>query len=292
MSASVLITGAGSGLGLETALHLAARGFRVYATIPEMAQEPYLREQAQARGVALRVLPLDVTLEPSIAVAVETIMAECGGIYGLVNNAGVSLRGYFEDSSEAEIRRTLDINLFGAMAVTRAVLPHMRAAGQGRIVFVSSVGGRIAAMARSAYCASKFGLEGFAESLLQEVAPLGIRVSVVAPGIVNTERWTINRGVARGARDPQSPYAAWFERQEQLADALVRSSPTRPEDVARAVERALRRRRPPLRQVVGWRAALVLGLRRYIPGELFERIYFGAAMRRVTGGSAGVPPLS
>lgn len=282
MSESVLITGAGTGLGLATALYLAEKGFAVYASIPEPGQRARVEAEADKRRLKLHTPLLDVTDESSIQATVDAILAERGGLCAVVHNAGISLWGYFEDCEEAEIRRVFDVNLFGAMAVTRAVLPPMRRAGRGRLVFISSVGGRIGAMARTAYCASKFGLEGFAESILQEVAPLGLKVSLIEPGIVNTERWTVNRGVARRALDPQqSPYYDWFRRAEALADELVQSSPTTPADVASAVYRALTARRPKLRYVVGRRASLVLALRRYVPGELFERLYFGEAMRRV-----------
>src|SRR5690242_17612009 len=101
MRESVLITGAGLGLGLETALYLAARGFKVYATIPDASQREHLEEQAAAHGVEVRVLLLDVTDRASIAAAVQTILDEHGSIYGVVNNAGISLRGYFEDLDDA-----------------------------------------------------------------------------------------------------------------------------------------------------------------------------------------------
>lgn len=286
MNDSVLVTGAGMGLGLEIALQLAARDFTVYASVPELSQRASVEAQAAARNVRVRVILLDVTDESSIAGAVRTVVDECGGIYGLVNNAGLSLRGYFEDLDDDEIRRVFGVNLFGVMAVTRAVLPHMRSARRGRLIFVSSIGGRIASMARTAYCASKFGLEGFAESVMQEVAPLGLQVSVIEPAIIKTERWTVNRGVARRALQEQGPYYSWFCNEEKLADGLVRSSPTTPADVACAVQEALTAKRPRLRYVVGRRARLVLLVRRYMPGELFERFYFGEAMRRITGSRA------
>lgn len=282
MSRSVLITGAGTGLGLETALYLAERGFAVYASVPEPGQQAQVAARAEAHGLALCTPLLDVTDESSIRAAVNEVLAESGSLYGVVHNAGISLRGYFEDCEEEEIRHVLEVNLFGVMAVTRAVLPSMRRARQGRLVFISSIGGRIASMARSAYCASKFGLEGFAESLWQEVAPLGLTVSLIEPGLVHTERWTVNRGIARRALDPASPYLAWFRKEEELADKLVRTSPTKAVHVAAAVYQALTARQPRLRYVVGWRAKLVLTLRRYLPGETFERLYFGEAIRRVT----------
>lgn len=283
MRQSVLITGAGTGLGLETAIYLAERGFLVFATVLDDSQHEHIKTQAAKRGVELRILHLDVTDKKSIALAAQTMLDACGHIYGLVNNAGVSLRGYFEDCDDVEIRQTIEVNLFGAMAMTQAVLPHMRLARRGRLVFMSSIGGRIASLARTAYCASKFGIEGFAESLMQEVQPFGIAVSIVEPAIIKTERWTVNRGLAKRAKNRQSPYYDWFCQQEKLADKLVQTSPTTPTDVAKTVHQVLTVKRPKLRYVVGRRAGLVLALRRLLPGELFERLYFGEVMRRVTG---------
>jgi NAD(P)-dependent dehydrogenase (short-subunit alcohol dehydrogenase family) len=282
MADSVLVTGAGTGLGLATALYLAEQGFRVYASVPDPGQREGVDAAAAERGVSVRVLWLDVTDQPGIQSVVDAIIAESGEIYGLVNNAGIALRGYFEDLSEEEIRRVFEVNVFGTMAITRAVLPHMRAAGRGRIVIITSVGGRIGSLAVSAYCATKFALEGYGESLAQEVVPFGIYVSLVEPAIVKTERWTVNRGIAKRALDPNSPYYAWFRESERLADRLVETSPTKLVHVAKAVHSALTARRPRLRYVVGRRASLVLALRRYLPGELFERFYFGEAVRRVT----------
>lgn len=279
---SVLITGASSGIGLETAVYLAERGFEVYATMRDLSRRDRLDAEAARRNVSVHVLQLDVTDPASMEKAVGSVMAEAGRIDGLVNNAGTQLRGYFEDLSDTEIRQIFETNVFGTMAVTRAVLPCMRGARGGHIVVVSSVGGRIGWLALSAYCASKFALEGFGEALALEVAPLGIGVSLVEPGIIKTDIWSRNRGVAKGALDPGSPYHAWFCASERLADRLVEASGTRPADVARAVHRALSARRPRLRYLVGRRARLVVSLRRLLPEELFERLYVREAVRRVT----------
>lgn len=282
MSDSVLITGAGMGLGLETALYLAQQGFKVYASVPDLSQQDRVDAVAAERGVGLRVLQLDVTDQASIEAAMDTIIAESGGIYGLVNNAGLGLRGFFEDQSEEEIRRLFDVNVFGAMAVTRVVLPYMRRAGRGRIVIISSAAGRIAEMTISAYSASKFALEGFGESLAQEVIPFGLYVSLIEPGLVMTSHFTVNRGRARAAIDPNGPYYAWFVQHEKMVDDVLRTNRITPVDVAKAVHRALTAKRPRLRYVVGTGAKLFTSLRRHIPGELFERVYFAEVIRRVT----------
>lgn len=279
---SVLITGAATGLGLEMAVYLAERGFQVYATIQDLSQREALDAEAARRDVHLDVLRLDVNDQASIDEAVDTILQQAGGIYGLVNNAGMGMRGYFEDVSDAEVREVYETNVFGTMAVTRAVLPHMRAGHRGRIVVVSSVGGLIGSLGNGVYCSTKFALEGFGESLAQEVLPFGIYVTLVEPGVTMTPIFTVHRRRARRALDTSSPYYDWFMREEELVDAVARTSGIVPADVAKTVHRALTAKRPRLRYVVGWRASLLVTLRRYLPGELFERLYFGEVMRRVT----------
>ena len=279
---SILVTGAFTGFGPEIALYLAERGFKVYASMPDVTQRADLDAAAARRNVTPRVIGLDVTDQASVAEAARTIVAESGGVYAVVHNAGLFVRGYFEDMVDAEIRQVFETNLFGMMAVTRAVLPHMRAAGRGRIVIISSVAGRLGAPSGSAYSASRFAQEGFAESLRQEIEPLGLSVTLVEPGITKTETWTIDRSVAAHARDPNGPYYAWFCRAEEIFDQALQSSPITPLDVAQSVHRALTARRPRLRYVVGRRPALILALRRYIPQRLFERVYFREVIRRVT----------
>ena len=283
MTDSLLITGASTGLGLETAVYLAEQGYKVYATMRDLSRRSSLDEAAAKRNVSLEVLRLDVTDYESIDNAIGTVLDQSGGIYGVINNAGIGLRGFFEDVTQDEVQQIFETNVFGAMAVTRAVLPHMRQAGRGRIVMVNSVGGKLGSMSVSVYCATRFAMQGFAESLYQEVRPLGVYVSLVQPGLVNTEHWSsANRGVAAGALNPESPYYQWFLRSESLVDRILQTSGTTPAGVAKAVHRALSAKKPRLRYLVGRRARLVVGLRRYLPESLFERFYFGAAIRMVT----------
>ncbi len=280
---SVIVTGSGTGLGRATSFYLASRGFLVYATVPTGTEVEELAAWAKQEGASnLKVLELDITKPESIASALGKIQAESGPPYALINNAGIGLRGFFEDLAEEEIRRLFDVNIFGTMAVTRAVLPYMREARRGRIVLITSIGGRIGSLGVSAYCATKFAQEGFGESLYQELRPFGIDVVLIEPAITRTERWDIHRGIARGAENPQSPYFAWFQRAEALADRMVETTPTQPEHVAAAIWHALTVRRPRLRYMVGRRARLVYAIRRYLPDRVFERLYFGEAVRRVT----------
>jgi NAD(P)-dependent dehydrogenase (short-subunit alcohol dehydrogenase family) len=278
---TVLVTGSSTGLGLEIALHLAECGFRVFATVRDASNHAVVLEAAEQRGVSLDVLTLDVTDPSSIEAAVETIVAMSGGIFGLVNNAGIGLRGCLEDLTAAEIRNLFEANVFGTMAVTQRVLPHMRAAGRGRILTITSVGGRIATFGLSAYCATKFAQEGFGEALALEVAPFGIQSILIEPGIVLTSRWTTNRGTAQHAMNPESPYAAMFQRHEEISDRIAHRSRTRPIHVARTVHRALMVKRPRMRYIVGRPASIAIALRRYLPNRLFEWLYFGALMRGV-----------
>lgn len=280
---AVVVTGASRGIGLEAAVALAGAGFGVWAGYRQDGDDRRIAEAASARGVSLTPVRADVTSPEELTAAFARVASGPEPLYGVVNNAAITLRGYFEDLSETEIRQTLDVNLFGVMNVTRAALPHLRSAGRGRILMMSSVGGRIGSMGLTAYVASKFGLEGFSESLSLELKPLGIEVVIVEPGIVKTDMWGAARRIARRAADERSPYYGWFTSAEEQADSLVRSSKLSPADVAAAVVHAMKTPRPRLRYTVGSRASIVMSLRRHLPGELFERLYFGEVIRRVTG---------
>ncbi|WP_341716232.1 SDR family oxidoreductase [Micromonospora sp. FIMYZ51] len=287
----VLVTGASAGLGLETALYLAEQDLPVYATVRDDAARSDVLRAAADRNVALRVLRLDLTDPASIDQAVRTVLDEAGEIYALVNNGGVGLRGCLEDLSDDEIRHLFETNVLGTLAVTRAVLPHMRAAGRGRVVTISSVGGRISSFGVGAYCATKFAQEGLGEALALELAPFGIRSVLIEPGMIKTTRWTTNRATSAGALDPRSPYREMFLAAEELADRIVGRSRTRPVDVAKAVQRAITAERPRMRYVVGRPASVVIRMRRFLPEPLFERVYFGPFLRRLERARTnGAPP--
>jgi NAD(P)-dependent dehydrogenase (short-subunit alcohol dehydrogenase family) len=280
---AVLVTGASSGIGLEIAVFLAAHGYGVYATMRNLERRGELDAAAARHNVQLDVLQLDITDDASIQEAVRTIASKSRELYGLVNNAGSILRGFFEDVSEQEVRDIFDANLFGTMAVTRAVLPMMREAHRGRIVILSSTAGRLGSPGSSAYCSSKFALEGFAECLLQEMALFDVQVSLIEPGFVRTELFGKNRHIGSGAMAAGSPYRNWFQKLEQLTDHEAESAVTSTTDVAEVVLRILEAKRPRLRYIVGRRARFLLNLRRYLPGEIFDNFWTREMTRRLRG---------
>ena len=289
MVASVLITGASSGIGLETAVHLAKKGFRVFATMRDPSRRELLDQAAARAAVTFDVVQLDVLDPTSIHDAVRTVVDSSGNIDAVVCNAGIQLRGYFEDTADQETRLVYETNVFGTMNLVREAIPYMRRAGKGRVVLVSSVGGRIGAVALSSYCSSKFALEGFGECLSLELAPFNVRVSIIEPGIIKTDVWGRNRMIAKAAKDPSSPYFESFAAAERLADWAVETSPTKPSDVSIAVYKALTASRPKLRYLVGQRAAVLLTFRRLLPAGVFDRLYASFITSRVTKASNTKP---
>lgn len=275
------MTGASAGIGLETSLLLARKGFHVYATMRNLERSGALESRARQAGLPLCLLHVDVTEEETIRAAVQGILEARGPLYGVVNNAGAIVRGFFEDLKEEEIRRIFDTNFFGVLAVTRMVLPGMRAAGRGRIVMIGSAGGRFGMAGATAYCATKFGLAGFSESLAQEVAPFGIRVVLIEPGMIRTELFGRNLGVSQDALKARSPYAETFKALLALSLERSRGASLKPLDVTEAVARGLLSARPPMRIMVGRTPRLVSLLKRSLPEEVFQRAFTWAFYRKL-----------
>jgi NAD(P)-dependent dehydrogenase (short-subunit alcohol dehydrogenase family) len=278
----VLVTGASRGLGLETALTLAKAGFRVWAGVRDTAKTPAIMESARQRGVNIEPLQLEVTDQDSVDSAFETIARNSCPLYGIVNNAGITARAYFEDFPEDRIRKTFEVNVFGTMRVTRRALPLLRKAGRSRIIMISSIGGRVGSMSVAPYVSSKFAVEGFSESLALEVKPFGVDVVIIEPGMVKTEIWDEERRVLPQARDASSPYYEMFWKAEAETEKILESSGLQPKDVAQLILHVMTVDRPRLRYVAGDRARLVLALVRYFPGV--EKLYFRELLRRITTG--------
>lgn len=281
MAKVALITGASMGFGPATSVYLAKKGFKLYGGVSSSEEAELLQTEAAAQGVEVNAIPMNLSDSASIKRAVDSIVANERRIDALVNNAGLLLRGFFEDLDEDEVRSLFDVNFFATVSATRAVLPVMRKARKGRIVVISSVAGRLGTSTGSIYSATRFAQEGFAESLYQEVLPLGIHVVLIEPGITRTPTWTVERSAGRRVHNSESPYFEWYLESERHFGEGLEQTRIQPVDIARAVHRALIVKRPRLRYVVGRKATAVLSLRRYLPGETFNRIFLREVSRRL-----------
>ncbi|MBD3400847.1 MAG: SDR family NAD(P)-dependent oxidoreductase [Candidatus Coatesbacteria bacterium] len=247
----VLITGTSTGIGEAAARLLAERGWRVYAGVRREADA----ESWRAAGLAgLSPLFCDVTDQEQIRAAVATIAAEGGGLDALVNNAGVSAAGPLEYLEPAELCRVLEVNVVGQQALTRACLPLLRR-NRGRIVFIGSVSGRTAMPLVGAYCMSKYALEALADAWRVELRPWEVGVILLEPGPIATPIW--DKVAAERTRRLSELDSEALERYGPLMEAVFRRvvegarRATEPPAVARVIERALTRRRPRARYVVG-----------------------------------------
>ncbi|MFF3501787.1 SDR family oxidoreductase [Streptomyces sp. NPDC003247] len=244
---TVLITGTSSGIGLATAVQAAEAGWNVVATLRDTARGDALRAAAEAAGVGdrVQVARLDVTDPESVGAAVSGVVADHGRLDAVINNAGVGQLGTVEQIGVEAFRSVLEVNFFGVVEVTKAALPHLRAAG-GRLVTVSSLGGLIGQPFNEAYCAAKFALEGFLESLAPVAATAGVRVSVVEPGPVASEFVTRLEPSVPGLIENAGPYEAAFKAYFATTAGLFEQAQSAG-DAAAVVVDVLTAERPPFR---------------------------------------------
>ncbi len=281
-----MITGASGGIGRACALRLARNGFRVFAGYRKEADAASLAAEATGE---LDPLPIDVTDAAQIADAARRVDEAVGGegLWGLVNNAGIPVPGPVEALPIDDLRRQLEVNLVGQIAVTQALLPSLRRA-RGRVVNMTSVGGRVGTPFMGAYHASKFGLEGISDALRRELAGVGVDVTAVEPGSIATAMWDRGREHADGAisrisAEVRDAYGSDLEAALEVATrAGERGSD--PDKVARTVERALTARRPRARYVVGADARAMILAQAILPTRAFDRL-----MRRAMGLRRGGP---
>ncbi|MBA2625280.1 MAG: SDR family NAD(P)-dependent oxidoreductase [Acidimicrobiia bacterium] len=263
----VLITGCSTGIGRATASHLAGLGLTVFAT----ARRPDTLTDIAHAGC--RTLALDVTDEDSMRAAVATIEAEHGRVGALVNNAGYSQSGPVEEITSASLRRQFDTNVFGAVRLCQFVLPAMRAAGRGRIVNLSSMGGRMTLPGGGAYHATKYALEAFSDALRYETKGFGVHVVLVEPGPVNTEFGTT--ATASTADQPtDGPYAAFMQGVDALVARTYAKPPkgsARPEAIAEVIASAITSRRPKTRYLVGPTAKSIVTTHSLLSDRLWDR---------------------
>jgi NAD(P)-dependent dehydrogenase (short-subunit alcohol dehydrogenase family) len=270
MSGAVVVTGASSGIGEATVRRLAGHGFQVFAGVRKEADGERLRSAGATPVI------LDVTDESTIASAADRVQAEVGdlGVAGLVNNAGITVTGPIEFVPLERLRHQFEVNTVGHVAVTQAFSPLLRRA-TGRIVFVSSIGGRTPLPFIGPYAGSKSAITSLAISLRQELAPWGIKVAVVEPGTVATPIWDkgaddTERALAALPPEGREYYGAILERGSEVTASIARRG-IKPDRVARVIEKALTAPRPRTRYLVGdaWVQYLAS---RAMPDRAFDRV--------------------
>jgi NAD(P)-dependent dehydrogenase (short-subunit alcohol dehydrogenase family) len=265
----VLCTGCRSGFGILIAVTAARAGHTVYAGLRDVSTADRLVEEA--RGFDVRPIQLDVTDADQIETVAARIVEEHGRLDALVNNAGIALGGFQEQIGEDELRRLFDVNVFGAWALTKACLPHLRASAEGIVINITSMAGRQAMPGLGAYAGSKFALEGMTEALRHEMRPFGVRVVLVEPGPYKTDLFGRNRWIAKESKAEGGPYATYVHRVEQIVEKME-SRLGDAQEVADLVTRLLKEPHPKLRYPLGPGVRARVWARRLLPFEGVERI--------------------
>jgi NAD(P)-dependent dehydrogenase (short-subunit alcohol dehydrogenase family) len=275
MARGVVVTGVSSGIGRAAALELDRRGFRVFGGVRREEDADAIRAEASERFTPLL---LDVTDADAISRARETVDGALGdeALAGVVNNAGVGSGGPLEAVDLDDLRRTLEINAVAPVAVTQAFIPRLRAA-RGRVVNISSIGGRISQPFLGPYSASKYALEALSDAMRRELRPWGIHVALVEPGNVKTRIWEKGRSQvdelrAKAPAETVERYAANIARVEKFI-ALAERNGVAPEKVAGVIAHALTSERPRSRYLVGVDARVQLAIDKGLPTRAADRLF-------------------
>lgn len=266
--ASVLITGTSTGIGHETALHLARAGYNVFATMRSPGKSD-LADVAGSEGLPLTVIQQDVTDESSNQAAVDQVMDAAGQIDVLINNAGIGGAYVTEEMSMNHLRDVFETNVFGAVDLAKRVIPGMRERGAGTIVNVTSVAGRMSVSPQVAYSSSKVALDAITEMWAQELSPFGVRVAAIEPGIIITpilEKFELP--------DPNTHYARNYERMMVFFEAGIKVG-TGPDLVAQAIQHAIETDSPRLRYLVGADAEGIMKMRGSVTDEEWVELFAG-----------------
>jgi NAD(P)-dependent dehydrogenase (short-subunit alcohol dehydrogenase family) len=269
---TILITGATAGIGRHAALYLARRGHHVIAS--GRNREALVALATEAAGARLDVVRLDVTDAASIAEAAAEVarLTDGRGPDALINNAGYGMAVPVDVMTDADVRAQYETNVFGLLAVTRAFVPGMRARGRGRIINVSSVGGRMTVPFLGVYNSTKYAVESLSNAMRYELQPFGIRVSLIEPGAIRTNFATRTLDGTDRYRGADSPYAEAFPVYDRLLALADKIAPG-PECVARAMERALTARRPRARYVTPFSNRLLLAMLAILPTRLVDWVF-------------------
>ncbi len=266
-----LITGTSSGFGMLTAITLAKQGYLVVATMRDLNRREELVRLAGEAGITERLVyeQLDVTDSESVQAAITKVVHVYGRIDILVNNAGFAVGGFIEEVSMEDWRRQMETNLFGLIAVTRAVLPVMREQKQGLIINLSSVSGLSGFPGYAPYAASKFAVEGFTESLRHEMSSFGVQVVLVEPGAYRTPIW--NKGLGEIHRSEGSPYKHKLDAVLRYSQHASETAPD-PQEVADLIGRIARMRAPRLRYALGKGSRVLIIGKALLPWKWLEWI--------------------
>jgi len=244
------------------AIHLAGCGHTVYGTVRDLERATKLQALAAERGVEVRLVELDVADDESVRAGLGRVLEEAGRVDVLVNNAGVGGNGVVEEVPIAAYADVMNVNLYGAIRCSQVVLPGMRARRAGTIVNITSVAGRFAALAQAPYVASKWALEAVSEELAQEVAPFGIRVVIIEPGVTKSAIFAKNMD----ATEPGSEYEPHLRRMFQFY-AAGHAQATDPFEVAQVIEDSIATDEPVLRYAMSWAGPEVVARRPSITDE-------------------------
>ena len=269
MEKVAVVTGSSSGIGFETSLLLARNHFKTYATMRNLNKSNVF-DTAMKEDISLSVVQLDVNDDESVNSAIDDILKENDKIDVLVNNAGYSIFGSSEELSLVEFKQEFETNFFGAVRCTKAVIPTMRKNSSGTIVNVSSIGGKVGLLPFfTAYHASKFALEGYTESLRQELDEFGINVILIEPGAVGTN-FMDNMKNAKNYNPSTSPYARIIERFFEGVQGIMSNS-VHPKEVAHVILNAVNSPNPNMRYSVGKDGESVLKNRKHLSDEEMEK---------------------
>jgi NAD(P)-dependent dehydrogenase (short-subunit alcohol dehydrogenase family) len=269
MTKVAVVTGSSSGIGFETSLLLSRNQFKTYATMRNL-NKTLVFDTALKEKIPLTVFQLDVNDESSVTNAIDSILKENGRIDVLVNNAGYSVFGSLEELSIEEIKEEFETNFFGAVRVTKAVLPLMRKQSSGTIINVSSIGGKVGLLPFfTAYHASKFALEGYTESLRQELNEFGINVILIEPGAVGTN-FMDNMRNAKNYNPNTSPYAKTIQKFFEGAQVIMTNA-IHPREVAQVILNAVNSSSPDIRYSVGKDAESILKSREELSDKEMEK---------------------
>jgi short-subunit dehydrogenase len=270
-----VVTGSSTGIGFETSLTLARNGFHTYATMRKLeGRSKQITDIAKNDNLPLQVIQLDVDNDKSVLEAINRIVTENDRIDVVVNNAGYALVGAFEETSMQEIKAQFETNFFGAVRVMQAVIPIMRKQRSGKIVNITSMGGRVAVPLDSIYHGTKFALEGLSESIQYELEPFGIKVILIEPGAVGSNFWKNLKMAAKASGlDNKNNDSQYKQIENNMSESFkqIEQNTIHPSEVAKVILQAVMADNPDFRYVVGKDAAMILEARRTMSDREFQK---------------------